>query len=94
MEKRKLTVEEQVAHLKDKGVQFTIMDEAAAMTYLRKNSNYFKVASYRKNYQQHPGGPKMGQYVRLEFAYLVDLAKIDRTCATRLYKCRWILSIM
>ena len=79
MEKRKLTVEEQVAHLKDKGVQFTIMDEAAAMTYLRKNSNYFKVASYRKNYQQHPGGPKMGQYVRLEFAYLVDLAKIDRT---------------
>lgn len=55
MEKRKLTVEEQVAHLKDKGVQFTIMDEAAAMTYLRKNSNYFKVASYRKNYQLHPG---------------------------------------
>lgn len=79
MEKRKLTVEEQVAHLKSKGVQFMIMDEAAAMTYLRKNSNYFKVASYRKNYQQHPGGPKMGQYVRLEFAYLVDLAKIDRT---------------
>lgn len=48
MEKRKLTVEEQVAHLKSKGVQFMIMDEAAAMTYLRKNSNYFKVASYRK----------------------------------------------
>lgn len=77
MEKRKLTVEEQVAHLKSKGVQFTIMDEAAAMEYLRENSNYFKVTSYRKNYQQHPDGAKQGQYVRLEFAYLADLAAID-----------------
>lgn len=78
MEKRKLTVAEQVRHLREKGVQFHIIDEAAAQVYLEENSNYFKLASYRKNYQKHPGGPKEGQYVRLEFAYLVDLAEIDR----------------
>lgn len=78
MEKRKLTVAEQVVHLREKGVQFNIMDEAAAQAYLQQNSNYFKLASYRKNYQKHPGGPKEGQYVRLEFAYLVDLAEIDQ----------------
>lgn len=76
--RRLLTAEEQVAHLKAKGVQFHIMDEDAAREYLRRENNYFRIASYRKNYQRHPGGPKEGQYVRLEFAYLVDLAAIDR----------------
>ncbi len=75
--KRKLTVDEQIAHLKHKGVQFRLMDEAAARDYLRYNSNYFKLTAYRKNYQKHPGGAKAGQYVRLDFAYLVDLATID-----------------
>lgn len=77
-EKLLLTVEEQVAHLKAKGVQFNIMDEVAACDYLRRENNYFRIAAYRKNYQRHPGGPKQGQYVRLQFAYLVDLAGIDR----------------
>lgn len=76
--KRKLTVDEQIAHLKHKGVQFRLMDEAAARDYLRCSSNYFKLTAYRKNYQKHPGGAKAGQYVRLDFAYLVDLAEIDR----------------
>lgn len=75
--KRKLTVEEQIAHLKERGVQFRMMDEAAARDYLRYNSNYFKLAAYRKNYEKHPGGVHQGQYVRLDFAYLVDLATID-----------------
>lgn len=75
--KRKLTVEEQIAHMKHKGVQFRIMDEAAARDYLHYNSNYFKLAAYRKNYEKHPGGAHQGEYVRLDFAYLVDLATID-----------------
>lgn len=77
-EKPLLTVEEQIAHLKAKGVRFACMSEKQALDYLRYHNNYFKLAAYRKNYQKHPGGAKMGQYVDLDFAYLVDLADIDR----------------
>lgn len=73
-----LSLDEQIAQLKVKGVQFSIMDENAARDYLFRQNNYFRIAAYRRNFQRHPGGPKMGQYVRLEFAYLVDLAGIDR----------------
>ena len=45
--KRRLTIEEQIAHMKHKGVQFRIMDEAVACDYLHYNSNYFKLAAYR-----------------------------------------------
>ncbi|MDO4280535.1 MAG: Abi family protein [Peptococcaceae bacterium] len=75
--KPKLTVDEQINHLKAKGVQFNIMDEDAAREYLTYNTNYFRVAAYRKNYRQHPDGQKKGQYVNLEFAYLVEIASID-----------------
>lgn len=73
-----LSAEEQVAYLKAKGVRFNIMDEAAAQEYLKTRNNYFKLTAYRKNYQKHPGGVHEGEYVRLEFAYLVDLSEIDR----------------
>ena len=76
--KRWLSLDEQIAQLKVKGVQFSIMDENAARDYLFRQNNYFRITAYRRNFQRHPGGPKMGQYVRLEFAYLVDLAGIDR----------------
>lgn len=72
-----LSVEAQVAYLAAKGVGFAQMNEAAAMEYLQYHNNYFKLTAYRKNYQKHPGGAKAGQYVRLEFAHLVDLATID-----------------
>lgn len=76
-EKPMLTVEEQIEHLKDKNVLFNITTETEAIDYLHKNNNYFKLTSYRKNYQQHPDGKNKGKYVRLEFAYLIDLAVID-----------------
>lgn len=76
--KRWLSLDEQIAQLKVKGVQFSIMDENAARDYLFRQNNYFRITAYRRNFQRHPGGPKMGQYVRVEFAYLVDLAGIDR----------------
>lgn len=77
IDKPKLTPSQLVAHLKSKGVTFEIIKEDEAESYLRNNSNYFKLASYRKNYSKHPGGEKEGQYANLEFAYLVDLATID-----------------
>lgn len=71
--KPKLIVEQQIDHLKGKGVLFTIDTEEEALDYLRKNNNYFKLRSYRKNYDQRQDGT----YVNLEFAYLRDLAIID-----------------
>lgn len=40
--------------------------------------NLTKVSSYRKNYSKHPANsPRAGQYVNLDFAYLVELSTID-----------------
>ena len=72
-----LTVDEQIQHLKDKGVRFEIMDEDSAKDYLIKHNNYFKLTSYRKNYGKHPDGENKGKYIDLDFAYLVDIAVID-----------------
>ena len=72
-----LNAEELVNHLKDKGVSFTIVNEADAKKYLLQNNNYFKLASYRKNYDKYAGGKNDGKYINLEFAYLKDIAIID-----------------
>jgi len=72
-----LTAEEQVQHLKEKGVTFNLFREKAAVDYLRNNNNFFKLASYRKNYDKYQGGEKEGQYIDLDFEYLRDLATID-----------------
>lgn len=72
-----LTAKEQVEHLKKKGVKFNVMSEADAERYLMYQSNYFKVAAYRKNWQKYLAGENTGKYMHLEFAHLVDLATID-----------------
>lgn len=72
-----ISIDEQIELLKSKGVKFNIMNEDAAKDYLSNNNNYFKLTSYRKNYNKHPDGAYVGQYINLEFAYLVDLAIID-----------------
>lgn len=75
--KPKLSLDGQIEHLKEKGVLFNIMDEATAKEYLAQHNNYFKLTAYRKNYDKHPDGENKGKYIKLEFAYLVDLAVID-----------------
>lgn len=72
-----ISIDEQIELLKSKGVKFNIMNEDDAKGYLSNNNNYFKLTSYRKNYMKHPDGAYVGQYINLEFAYLVDLAIID-----------------
>lgn len=72
-----ISIDEQIELLKSKGIKFNIMKEIDAKKYLSDNNNYFKVMSYRKNYEKHPEGVHKGQYIKLEFAYLVDLAIID-----------------
>lgn len=72
-----ISVNEQIAHLKNNGVTFNIMNTEEAKEYLLHNNNYFKLTAYRKNYDKHPDGENAGKYIRLDFAYLVDLAIID-----------------
>ena len=77
MMKDKLTVEQQIQHMRAKGIQFNIVSEEEAMGYLAKNTYYFKIKAYAKNYDKYRTTEKVGQYVNLEFAYLKDLAIID-----------------
>ena len=72
-----LNVDEQVQHLKDKGVSFELVNEEKAKVYLRNNNYYFKLTSYRKNYQKYEEGNCEEKYISLDFGYLKDLAIID-----------------
>ena len=69
----KFSIEQQINHMKDKGVCFTIKDEEFAKEYLNTNTYYFKLKAYSKLYDKD----KDGKYIGLEFAYLRDLAIID-----------------
>lgn len=76
-ERAKLSPEEQIQHMISKGIQFNIIDEDAALTYLTQNTYYFKLKEYAKLYEKYKFGDNNGKYVDLEFAYLKDLATID-----------------
>lgn len=75
--KRKLSIDEQITHSKEKGIKFELCSEEKARTYLQKNNNYFKLTAYRKNYRKYAEGEKTGQYIDLDFQYLIDLAVLD-----------------
>lgn len=78
MRKVKLTVDEQIEHMKNKnGIKFNIMSEEESKAFLRDNTYYFKIKSYAKNYEKYSEGENEGRYINLEFAYLVELSKID-----------------
>lgn len=72
--KPKLTYEQQIKHLLDKGIEFKYFKLNDARTYLEDENNLFKLSSYRKNF---PKSDKTKKYVNLDFAHLVDLAVID-----------------
>lgn len=75
--KPKLSIDEQVNYLNDKGITFDKVSQEEAKEYLRNNNNYFKLTSYRKNFYKHPEGVNKGKYIDLDFAYLQDLAIVD-----------------
>lgn len=61
----------------EKGILFNRMNERKAEEYLRERNNYFRTASYRKNYPKYQQGPNKGKYIRLEFSYLCEMATLD-----------------
>lgn len=72
-----LNAEELVKHLEEKGVKFELTSIEDAQKYLKKNNNYFKLVSYRKNFQKYESGEKQGKYIDLDFKMLEDLSIID-----------------
>ncbi|WP_288220349.1 Abi family protein [uncultured Adlercreutzia sp.] len=72
-----LTPDEQVTLLKTKGVTFERCNEKDAVKALTERDTFLHIASYRKLFQKHQDGEKAGQYVRLDFADLLDLDKLD-----------------
>lgn len=78
-----LTFEEQILHLKQKGVRFEMsFDEEAALDYLKHNNNFFRVSAYRDSFIKYESGTHAGTYRNLDFAHLVDLAVIDMELRT------------
>ena len=73
-----LTVDEQLAHLKSKGVTFDICGEEEAADFLRHGNNYLRTASYRVLYPKQVEGANVGRYVNLDFAHLANLSSLDR----------------
>ncbi len=58
-----ITVEQQVARLKAKGVTFDLCTEEDAARILAKENNYLRVTSYRKLYERQEEGSDVGVYV-------------------------------
>ena len=78
MYKPKLSPEEIIEKLKtEKGVTIKNITEREAIEYLRYNNNYYRLASYRKNYDKKLLGEDKGKYIGLDFSYLIDLSAID-----------------
>lgn len=73
----KLTVKQQIEHMKSKGITFDIVSEEEAEQYLENNNYYFKIKAYAKMFEKYQFGEKKGQYVNLDFAYLKELAILD-----------------
>lgn len=77
-EKPKLTVSEQIQHMKDCGITFKNISEEAAEQYLTNHTYYFKLKAYSKNYEQRQiSSARKGTYICLDFSYLQDLARLD-----------------
>jgi len=77
MRKLKLNIADQILHMESKGITFNHISKESARQYLEGNNNYFKLTAYRKNFLKHSRGPKLNQYLDLDFSYLKDLAVID-----------------
>ena len=59
--KPKLSVAQQIEHMKSKGIGFTIIGEAEAAEYLSNNTYYLKLKAYAKNYDKYKATEKIGQ---------------------------------
>lgn len=73
-----LNSDELILHMTNKGITFNIDTPESAKEFLENNNYYLKLASYRSNYKKRSNGPRIGQYIGLDFAYLRELSVLDR----------------
>lgn len=73
-----LTVEQQIAHMKAKGITFELCTEEDAAQHLRTKCQLFRVYAYRKLFPKHVGGLRDGQYANLDFDHMKELSNLDR----------------
>ena len=73
----KLSIPAQIKDMRDAGIIFDIVTEADARRYLETYTYYFRIKAYAKNYEKYISTDKQGQYINLDFAYLLDLSEID-----------------
>lgn len=76
-----LTVEQQIGHLKSKGVTFELYSENDAAEYLSRRIYFFRLAAYRSLFEKRVGGPRDGQNIRHEH-YMLRQAKSVRNACT------------
>lgn len=69
----KLARKDQISHLKTKDIKFNFISEDAAYEILEKNSYYYKLTCYKRNFRK----TSSNKYVDLDFAHLYDLSIID-----------------
>jgi abortive infection bacteriophage resistance protein len=72
-----LSVDEQINHMKSKGITFNEITEIEAKEFLTEHNYYMKLAAYRANYEKCDAGRRAGEYKKLDFAYLKELSTID-----------------
>lgn len=70
--KNKITIDNQISHLKSKGIKFNRMSEDDAKKFLSQNTYYFKFKSYVKAFERNNVS-----FANLDFAYIVELSKLD-----------------
>ena len=87
----KLSIPAQIMDMKDAGIKFDIMSEADAKRYLETYTYYFRIKAYAKNYEKYISTDKQGQYINLDFAYLVDLSEIDALLRETIMKMMLVL---
>lgn len=68
--KKKLTIDEQIIDLEEKGVTFNIMNDDEAKIFLRYNNYYFKLKSYASNYPINPKNNKPELFTTLPRMWL------------------------
>ena len=79
----KLTIPAQIKDMREAGITFDIISESEARHFLEIHTYYFKLKAYAKNYDKYSITEKQGQYINLDFAYLMDLSQID-SCLRKL----------
>lgn len=74
----KLTVPQQISCMKDNGIRFEIFPEEQAAEFLTHRNFFFKVKAFAKNFDKwRLEDGSLGRYMNLDFAYLVELSKLD-----------------